>query len=173
MQTFQDSATGQFWQFEDDVIADNSSGAYLFYQAVAPQMPEDGADSDSSDASSPSAPARGTQLSVPPTLEPANIEDMPAPDPAANPPQAVTRYQLREAMRLTPWPRDDRPDWTLFDAFEAMMNDPATPAYYRRAWDELQTVEHGSAMFNAAADVLGIDQGKRDDLFRFAATLKA
>ena len=55
MQTFQDSATGQFWQFEDDVIADNSSGAYLFYQAVAPQMPEDGADSD---ADTPSAPAR-------------------------------------------------------------------------------------------------------------------
>nr|WP_313657445.1 hypothetical protein [Achromobacter ruhlandii] len=169
MQTFKDTETGQFWQFEDDVIADNSSGTYLFYQAVAPQMP-DGADSD---AENPSAPARGAQLNLPPTLEPANIEDMPAPDPAANPPQAVTRYQLREAMRLTPWPQDDRPDWTLFDAFDELMKEPTTPAYYRRAWDELVEFEVESATIRAAADALGMTQGQRLDLFELAAALRA
>lgn len=149
MQTFKDSETGQYWQFEDDVIADNTTGAYVFHSAS------------------------GEPLELPETLEPADIEDMPAPEPANDLPQSVTRYQLREAMRLTPWPQEDHPDWTLFDAFTALMSDPATPAYYRSAWDELQAVEHGSSMFNAAADVLGMPQDPRDDLFRFAATLKA
>lgn len=76
-------------------------------------------------------------------------------------------------MRLTRFPTADQPSRTLFDAFEELLNDPTTPAYYRRAWDELQVFEHGSAMLNAAADVLGLSQLRRDDLFRLAATLKA
>lgn len=90
------------------------------------------------------------------------------PDPAP-----VSRYQGREAMRLTPYPKEGRPGWTLFDAFEELLNDPATPAYYRRAWDELQAFEWGSAMLHAAADVLGLTLAQRLDLFRLAATLKA
>ncbi len=88
-------------------------------------------------------------------------------------PFSVSRYQGREAMRLTPFQKEGFPDWTLFEAFEELLNDPATPAYYRRAWDELQVFERGSAMLNAAADVLGMTQARRDDLFRLGATLKA
>lgn len=88
-------------------------------------------------------------------------------------PAPVSRYQGREAMRLTRFPAEGRPERTLFEAFEELLNDPTTPAYYRRAWDELQVFEHGSAMLNAAADVLGLTQAKRDDLFRLAAAIKA
>ncbi|WP_202730559.1 hypothetical protein [Achromobacter xylosoxidans] len=88
-------------------------------------------------------------------------------------PASVSRYQGREAMRLTPYPKEGRPEWTLFDAFEELLNDPTTPAYYRRAWDELQAFEWGSAMLHAAADVLGLTLAQRLDLFGLAATLKA
>lgn len=88
-------------------------------------------------------------------------------------PAPVSRYQGREAMRLTPYPKEGQPDRTLFDAFEELLNDPATPAYYRRAWDELQAFEWGSAMLHAAADVLGLALAQRLDLFGLAATLKA
>ena len=30
MQTYQDSATSQFWQFEDDVVVTESNGVYTF-----------------------------------------------------------------------------------------------------------------------------------------------
>lgn len=98
--------------------------------------------------------------------------DPTAPAPTAMP-GAVSRYQGREAMRLMPFPKEGQPNWTLFDAFEELLNDSATPAYYRRAWDELQAFEWGSAMLHAAADVLGLTHGQRLDLFRLAATLKA
>ncbi|WP_223308502.1 MULTISPECIES: hypothetical protein [Achromobacter] len=98
--------------------------------------------------------------------------DPTAPAPAAVP-GAVSRYQGREAMRLTPFPKEGRPDWTLFDAFEELLNSPTTPAYYRRAWDEVQAFEWGSVMLHAVADVLGLTQEQRLDLFRLAATLKA
>lgn len=88
-------------------------------------------------------------------------------------PAPVSRYQGREAMRLTPYPKEGQPDWTLFDAFEELLNDPATPVYYRRAWDELQAFEWGSAMLHAAADVLGLTLAQRLELFGLAATLKA
>ncbi|MFY1957078.1 hypothetical protein ACOTCL_28970 [Achromobacter xylosoxidans] len=146
MQTFKDAETGRFFQFEDDVVADNSAGHYVFRSPFG-------------------------LVHVPATLVPASMDDMPVPplpDPAP-----VSRYQGREAMRLTPYPKEGRPDWTLFDAFEELLNDPATPAYYRRAWDELQAFEWGSAMLHAAADVLGLTLAQRLDLFGLAATLKA
>ncbi|CUR73931.1 hypothetical protein [Achromobacter xylosoxidans] len=98
--------------------------------------------------------------------------DPTAPTPAPTP-APVSRYQGREAMRLTPFPKEGRPAWTLFDAFEELLNEPATPAYYRRAWGELQAFEWGSAMLHAAADVLGLTLAQRLDLFGLAATLKA
>lgn len=88
-------------------------------------------------------------------------------------PSEVSRYQVREAMRLMRYPKEGDPKWSLFDAFVALMNDPATPAYYRRAWDEVQAFEYGSAMLNAGFDVLGVSPGRRDAVFRLAATLKA
>ncbi|WP_238874238.1 hypothetical protein [Achromobacter xylosoxidans] len=146
MQTFKDSETGEFYQFDADVIADNSAGYYVFRSPFE-------------------------VIDAPTTLVPASLDEMPQapkPDPAP-----VSRYQGREAMRLTRFPAEGRPDRTLFEAFEELLNDPTTPAYYRRAWDELQVFEYGSAMLNAAADVLGLTQAKRDDLFRLAAAIKA
>lgn len=146
MKTFKDTETGKFYQFEDDVVADNSAGYYVFRAPLG-------------------------LMDVPTTLAPASLEDMPAPLPVA--PGPVSRYQGREAMRLTPFHKEGRPDWTLFDAFEELLNDSVTPAYYRRAWDELQAFEWGSAMLHAAADVLGLTLAQRLDLFGLAATLKA
>lgn len=88
-------------------------------------------------------------------------------------PQVVSRYQGREAMFLTRFAKEGSPGWTLLNAFEELLSAPTTPAYYRRAWEQLQVFERSSAMLNAAADVLGVSQGKLDDLFRLAAALKA
>lgn len=146
MQVFKDTETGLFYQFDDDVIADNSAGHYVFRSPFG-------------------------LVDAPATLVSASLDEMPAAPSLGVPP--VSRYQGREAMRLTPYPKEGRPDWTLFEAFEELLNDPTTPAYYRRAWDELQAFEWGSAMLHAAADVLGLTLAQRLDLFRFAATLKA
>jgi len=146
MQTFKDTETGTFYQFDGDVIAENVGGRYEFR-------------------------SQSGLLNMPPTLVPASLDDMP--EPPLPDPAPVSRYQGREAMRLTPYPKEGRPDWTLFDAFEELLNDPATPAYYRRAWDELQAFEWGSAMLHAAADVLGLTLAQRLGLFHLAATLKA
>lgn len=88
-------------------------------------------------------------------------------------PLSASRYQLREALRLSPFPKEGYPDWTLFDAFDELLSAPTTPAYYRRAWDELEMVQRASAMVNASADVLGLKPAQLDDVYRLAATLKA
>jgi hypothetical protein len=146
MQTFKDTTTGLFWQFDDDVVVDSSSGQLVFR-------------------------SKNGVLHAPQTLVQASLADRG--EQSAAVPTSVSRYQGREAMRLTRYPKEDSPEWTLFDAFEALLNDPATPAYYRRAWNELLVFEHDSAMLNAAADVLGLAQWRRDNLFRLAATIKA
>lgn len=76
-------------------------------------------------------------------------------------------------MRLTRHYKDGAPGWTLFDAFEELLNDSVTPVYYRRAWDELQAFDVDGAVFSAAADVLGLSTNRRIDLFLLAASLKA
>lgn len=149
MQTFKDTETGQYWQVDDDVIVDDTSGAYAFYTAG------------------------GERLALPESLVPADIADMPAPNLSRSQPPPVTRYQLREAMRLTPWARDGAPAWTLFDAFDELLKRPTTPEYYRRAWDELLEFEVESATIRAAADALGMTQDQRLDLFELAAVLRA
>lgn len=88
-------------------------------------------------------------------------------------PPSVSRYQGREAMLMTRFAKEGSPGWTLLDAFEELLNESTTPAYYRRAWEQLQVFERSSAMLNASADVLGLSQAKLDDLFRLAAALKA
>ncbi|MFY2611057.1 hypothetical protein [Achromobacter ruhlandii] len=146
MQTFKDTESGLFYQFDTDVVAENLEGHYVFRSQYG-------------------------MLNTPATLVPAFLDDLP--EPPRLPPAPVSRYQGREAMRLTPYPKEGQPDWTLFDAFEELLNDPTTPTYYRRAWDELQAFEWGSAMLHAAADVLGLTLAQRLDLFVLAATLKA
>jgi len=145
MQTFQDTETGQFWQFDDDVLVTGEDGARYF-----------------------NAPD-GAALDVPATLVPATLPPVEAPAPT---PQAVSRWQGREAMRLTPYgnPEDGV---SLFDAVVALLAKPDTPPYYRTAWDELQVFEPDSPMLIAIADELGLTDDDRRNLFLFAATLKA
>lgn len=76
MQTFKDSETGIYWQFDDDVLVTGQDGARYF-----------------------NAP-HGAALNVPLTLAPA---DPPPPvDPGPYVPQVVSRFQGREAMHQTP-----------------------------------------------------------------------
>jgi hypothetical protein len=75
MQTFKDSQTSQFWQFEDDITVQEVEGGRVF---VSPHI---------------------GQLTVPLTLEPAVYV---APQPEVFVPQVVSRFQGREAMWQTP-----------------------------------------------------------------------
>jgi hypothetical protein len=87
-------------------------------------------------------------------------------------PQSVSRWQGREAMRLTPYgtPTDGV---SLFDAAVERLNRPETPEYYRTAWDELQEFEFDSPMLIAIADELGLTYDDRVALFLFAVSLRA
>ncbi|MNL27177.1 hypothetical protein D3C87_1487500 [compost metagenome] len=149
MQTFQDTESGQFWQFEDDVLVTGVDGARRF-----------------------NAP-HGAALNVPGTLVPAELPpQQDAPEPTLQP---VSRWQGREAMRLTPYGEIPPEDGgiSLFEAVEALLERPETPAYYRTAWDELQVFEPDSPMLIAIADELALTEGDRRTLFLFAATLRA
>lgn len=147
MQTFQDTETGRFWQFDDDVVVTGVDGARVF------------------------TAAHGEQLNVPATLIPV-AEIVPR---APRVPLIVSRYQGREAMRITSFePTEALPNVTnVFEAFEASLDLPTTPAYYRRAWDEMTAFERSSVMLNASADELGLTQEQVDDLFLLAATIRA
>lgn len=83
-------------------------------------------------------------------------------------PSTVSRFQGREAMWQTP-----HGDTSLFEAAEAVINDPATPAMYRRAWADLQEFRRDSEMLIAIAATLGLTAQDLDNLFIFAASLKA
>ena len=62
---------------------------------------------------------------------------------------------------------------SLFDAAEVLLHRPETPAYYLRAWDELQAFEFDSPMLVAIADELGLTYEDRVALFLFADSLRA
>jgi len=142
MQTFQDTETGQFWQFDDDVIVLGDDGAREFWAA------------------------HGERLNAPASLVPA---EMPPPaEPEQFVPQVVSRFQGREAMHQTPYG-----DGTLFDAADAIIADPQTPAMYRRAWDDLQEFRRDSEMLAAVAVMLDLSQTQIDALFILAASIKA
>lgn len=99
----------------------------------------------------------------------AHDPDAPAPLPM---PTAVSRYQGREAMHLTPY-GDPADGVSLFDAVETLLARPETPAYYVRAWDELQVFEPDSPMLMAIADEMGLTADDLRDLFLLAASLRA
>lgn len=90
-------------------------------------------------------------------------------------PAAVSRFQGRQAMRLTgrngnaPEPGDD----DLFSMVESLLQAEGTPPYYRTAWDEMQQFDRDSPMLQALADELGLADQDIDNLFRFAASLRA
>ncbi|MEN4919716.1 hypothetical protein ABE485_13650 [Achromobacter spanius] len=142
MQTFQDTETGQFWQFEDDVLVTGTNGSRYF-----------------------NAP-HGAALDVPLTLVPAELPPPVEPEPYV--PQFVSRFQGREAMWRTP-----HGNTTLFEAAEAVLADPETPAMYRRAWDDLQEFRRDSEMLAAIAGMLGLTAAQIDALFILAASIKA
>ncbi|WP_447578286.1 hypothetical protein [Achromobacter kerstersii] len=90
------------------------------------------------------------------------------PEPPAPVPMVVSRFQGREAMWQTP-----HGDTTLFEAAEAVLADPATPAMYRRAWDDLQEFRRDSEMLAAIAGMLGLTAAQIDALFILAASIQA
>ncbi|WP_286899091.1 hypothetical protein [Achromobacter sp. UBA2119] len=143
MQTFKDLDSGQFWQFEDDVLVTGVDGARLFH---APN---------------------GAPLDVPSTMI---VTELPPPaDPPDPIPQAVvSRFQGREAMHRTA-----HGDSTLFDAAEAVLSREDTPAMYRRAWDDLQEFRRDSEMLLAVAGSLGLAPRDLDALFILAGSIKA
>ncbi|MGE8633183.1 MAG: hypothetical protein ACN6P8_06635 [Achromobacter piechaudii] len=75
MQTFKDTETGMYWQFDDDVLVTGVDGARYF-----------------------NAP-HGGALNVPQTLIPAEMPPPAEPEPFV--PQVVSRFQGREAMHQT------------------------------------------------------------------------
>lgn len=149
MQTFKDTETGQYWQFEDDVsVVEVDAG--LRFVAV-----------------------HGAELSVPQTL----VRSTPPPPyvPPEPEPLPVSRWQGREAMRATPYgdiPLEEG-GISLFEATEQLLARPETPAYYRTAWEEMQVFDPTSPMLSAIADTLGLAAADLRALFLFAATLKA
>lgn len=146
MQTFQDSETGQFWQFDDDVLVTGTDGNRHFNAPHGPAL---------------DAPTTLVSVAPPPPVE----------QSTANP-KSVSRWQGREAMRLTPY-RDSEEGASLFDATVMLLARPETPEYYRTAWDELQVFEPDSPMLIAIAEELGLTPNDRHVLFLLAATLKA
>lgn len=91
-----------------------------------------------------------------------------ATDPPAAVPNVVSRFQGREAMWLT-----THGQMSLFEAAEAVLADPATPAMYRRAWDDLQEFRRDSEMLAAVAGMLGLSSAQIDALFILAASIQA
>lgn len=107
----------------------------------------------------------GDALFVPATLVPTVFE---APLPQVFVPQVVSRFQGREAMHQTP-----HGDGSLFDAAEALLAHPDTPAMYRRAWEDLQEFHFDSEMLIALATALGLTEQDRKNLFILAGSIKA
>lgn len=149
MQTFKDTETGLYWQFEDDVSVHEEDGGLVF--------------------TSP----HGSVLEVPQTLVPS---DPPPPYVPPDPdPVPVSRWQGREAMRATAYgdvPLEDG-GMSVFDAVESLLAQPGTPDYYRTAWDEIQQFEPDSPVLLAIAAELGLTDAQLSALFAFATTLRA
>jgi len=91
-----------------------------------------------------------------------------APTPAPVVPPSVSRFQGREAMWQTP-----HGDATLFEAAEAVINSPDTPATYRRAWADMQEFRRDSEMLAAIAGMLGLTAPQIDAVFILAASIQA
>ncbi|MBX6333969.1 hypothetical protein IRY61_01350 [Candidatus Saccharibacteria bacterium] len=75
----------------------------------------------------------------------------------------VSRLQARMALHT----------FGLFDAVDAMMNDPETPLLYREAWLNAQYFRRMSPTVLAMADKLGLSEGQLDELFLFASSIEA
>lgn len=83
-------------------------------------------------------------------------------------PRQVSRFQGREAMHQTA-----HGDGSLFEAAEALLAQPSTPAHYKRAWDDMQVFSRDSEMLSAIATSLGLDSKQIDELFVLAAGIVA
>lgn len=143
MKHFKDVATGQYWSLEDDVTSSSVEGGILFFDSAGEQL-----------------------FNVPRTLLP--VDELPVSPELPLVPQVVSRFQGREAMWQTP-----HGDASLFEAAEAIINGPDTPATYRRAWADLQEFRRDSEMLVAIATALGLSSADLDAIFILAGGIKA
>lgn len=145
MQFFKDALSGGFWSIEDDVITrEEGEGRTAFFSAWGERL-----------------------MGIPETL--VRVEALPDPaPPVPTAPQAVSRFQGREAMWQTP-----HGETTLFEAAEAIINHQDTPAMYRRAWADLQEFRRDSEMLQAIATALGLAAADLDALFVKAGAIAA
>lgn len=146
MQTFKDTETGQYWEFDDDVTVEGLDGMRHFIAPNGERLVK-------------------VPITLVPAVRPPVVESTAEPYP-------VSRWQGREAMRLTPYGALED-GISLFDATENLLARPETPAYYRSAWEELQVFDPESPMLAAIADELGLTSDDRRTLFLFAASLRA
>lgn len=103
--------------------------------------------------------------------------------PPAVVPVVVSRFQWRQALRMsafvdgqivindTSGPSPAKRD--LLAVVDELLAASTTPAYYREAWNDTLQFERDSPMLLALADELGLTTANLNDLFIFAATLRA
>ncbi|WP_424361433.1 hypothetical protein [Methylocystis parvus] len=92
------------------------------------------------------------------------------PNQSPRPPDVVSMFQAREALRRSPSPNDRN----LLDAVDAYVAtrrlDQPTLAL---AWEYATEVERSGAFVHALAEVFGLDDAALDSLFLLAATISA
>ncbi|WP_208748135.1 hypothetical protein [Achromobacter agilis] len=128
---------------DDDLIVTATEDGNVFHNALGQHQPQ-----------------------IPLTL--IEIDAIPPSQPVLFAPEVVSRFQGREALWQTP-----HGDGTLFEAAEAIINGPETPAMYRRAWADLQEFRRDSEMLAAIAQLLDLTTSDLDNLFVLAASISA
>ena len=78
-------------------------------------------------------------------------------------PSSVSRFQARAALYQA----------GLLESVDAVMKDPATDFLARLAWEDASEFYRSSPYVTTIGAGLGLSSEQLDDLFRFAATIKA
>lgn len=92
------------------------------------------------------------------------------PNQLAKPPDVVSMFQAREALRRSPAPRGG----SLLDAVDAYVSSQREDApTLALAWEYATAVERNGLFVRALAEVFALDDAALDALFRLAATIAA
>ena len=135
MQNFQNTANGEFWAFNSDVIATVKDGVYSFHSSL------------------------GSPLSAPTTLRPSAAPE-PAPRQTAIP-NLVTAYQFRAALHAMPGKASSS---TLLDDINAIIaSSPSSLAAIE--WEYATTVQRTSDIVDKLMSSSGLTAADIDALF--------